>query len=208
MLSAAGLNMRGLATAVMLGTALLSNSAGASTIYSNLSGGYQSNVGWMISGSTSMVGGPTTHSEGFISLKTAGVSQIDIALGWIDDEGANNSATVSLYAAGSATPLWTDNLFGLPTFGSGDLIAIGGISGVNVTVGYSYVLEVAPYSLTSDTLLAWNLTTSPGPGAFDVLGSVTTTPLPSTWTMLIAGFAGLGFLAYRGTKKNTATAAA
>ena len=29
------------------------------------------------------------------------------------------------------------------------------------------------------------------------------TPLPSTWLMLIAGFAGFGFLAYRGTKKNT-----
>ena len=31
--------------------------------------------------------------------------------------------------------------------------------------------------------------------------SITATPLPSTWTMLIAGFAGFGFLAYRGTKK-------
>jgi hypothetical protein len=42
------------------------------------------------------------------------------------------------------------------------------------------------------------------------LGSVTpgATPLPSTWTMLIAGFVGLGFLAYRGTKKNTAALAA
>jgi hypothetical protein len=28
------------------------------------------------------------------------------------------------------------------------------------------------------------------------------TPLPSTWTMLIAGFLGLGFLAYNGTKKS------
>ena len=34
------------------------------------------------------------------------------------------------------------------------------------------------------------------------------TPLPSTWTMLIAGFVGLGFLAYRRTKKNTAAFAA
>jgi len=34
------------------------------------------------------------------------------------------------------------------------------------------------------------------------------TPLPSTWTMLIAGFVGLGFFAYRGTKKNSATLAA
>jgi hypothetical protein len=30
------------------------------------------------------------------------------------------------------------------------------------------------------------------------------TPLPSTWTMLIAGFAGLGFFAYRGMKKDAA----
>jgi hypothetical protein len=29
------------------------------------------------------------------------------------------------------------------------------------------------------------------------------TPLPATWTMLIAGFAGLGFFAYRGSKKST-----
>jgi hypothetical protein len=35
------------------------------------------------------------------------------------------------------------------------------------------------------------------------------TPLPSTWTMLIAGFIGLGFFAYRGSKKRgTAMAAA
>jgi hypothetical protein len=35
-------------------------------------------------------------------------------------------------------------------------------------------------------------------------GSLATTPLPSTWTMLIAGFVSLGFFAYRGTKKNAA----
>jgi hypothetical protein len=33
------------------------------------------------------------------------------------------------------------------------------------------------------------------------------TPLPSTWTLLIAGFAGLGFLAYRGSKGNGAAVA-
>jgi hypothetical protein len=37
---------------------------------------------------------------------------------------------------------------------------------------------------------------------------ITGTPLPSTWTMLIAGFAGLGFFAYRGSKKNAAALAA
>jgi choice-of-anchor C domain-containing protein len=39
--------------------------------------------------------------------------------------------------------------------------------------------------------------------------SVSATPLPSTWSMLIAGFVGLGLIAYRGTRKNrTATATA
>jgi hypothetical protein len=34
------------------------------------------------------------------------------------------------------------------------------------------------------------------------------TPLPTTWLMLVSGFVGLGFFAYRGTKKNTAVPAA
>jgi len=37
---------------------------------------------------------------------------------------------------------------------------------------------------------------------------VAATPLPSTWTMLIAGFIALGFFAYRGTKKGSAAIAA
>jgi hypothetical protein len=37
---------------------------------------------------------------------------------------------------------------------------------------------------------------------------LTTTPLPSTWLMLLSGFVGLGFFAYRGTKRRTALAAA
>ena len=34
------------------------------------------------------------------------------------------------------------------------------------------------------------------------------TPLPSTWFMLLSGFAGFGFLAYRGTKRGAAAIAA
>jgi hypothetical protein len=33
---------------------------------------------------------------------------------------------------------------------------------------------------------------------------VSTTPLPSTWLMLLSGFVGLGFFAHRGTKKRAA----
>jgi hypothetical protein len=41
------------------------------------------------------------------------------------------------------------------------------------------------------------------------IASVSTTPLPSTWLMLLSGFVGLGFFAYRGMKKHpVATAVA
>jgi hypothetical protein len=42
-------------------------------------------------------------------------------------------------------------------------------------------------------------------GGFEVADiSVSATPLPSTWMMLLAGFVGLGFFAYRGTKNSAA----
>jgi hypothetical protein len=48
-----------------------------------------------------------------------------------------------------------------------------------------------------------------GAATLDLADSVfatppTATPLPSTWSMLIAGFVGLGFFAYRGAKKGSA----
>ena len=43
-----------------------------------------------------------------------------------------------------------------------------------------------------------------GAGNFDAV----VTPLPSTWLMLLSGFIGLGFFAYRGTKKAAAPLAA
>jgi hypothetical protein len=39
------------------------------------------------------------------------------------------------------------------------------------------------------------------------LTASTATPLPSTWLMLLSGFVGLGFFAYRGSKKNAVAAA-
>jgi hypothetical protein len=47
-----------------------------------------------------------------------------------------------------------------------------------------------------------------GEFGFNAVTGVDATPLPSTWTMLIAGFVGLGFFAYQGTKKRSAAIAA
>jgi hypothetical protein len=46
----------------------------------------------------------------------------------------------------------------------------------------------------------------PGGFAFDLTG-VSTTPLPSTWTMMLLGLAGIGFMAYRRNSKPAQMAA-
>jgi hypothetical protein len=49
---------------------------------------------------------------------------------------------------------------------------------------------------------------SPNQQQENLFGSLAATPLPSTWMMLIGGFVGLGFFAYRGTKRSVAAIAA
>lgn len=45
-------------------------------------------------------------------------------------------------------------------------------------------------------------------GTLSVSDPPSVAPLPSTWTMLLAGLVGLGFFAYRGTKKSSVALAA
>ena len=68
------------------------------------------------------------------------------------------------------------------------------------SVGTSYYLSV---DNPGGTL--WN----PGDlGTLSASDPPPSTPLPSTWTMLIVGFVGLGYFAYRGAKKSSAALAA
>jgi hypothetical protein len=85
----------------------------------------------------------------------------------------------------------------------------------NIWTGFSGTTLNGLNTLTFDVVNYGDLTFPGGAGTANPSGlnveftsSVAQTPLPSTWTMLIAGFLGLGFLAYRGTKKRTALAAA
>ena len=71
-----------------------------------------------------------------------------------------------------------------------ELLTFGAVAGLNTLQFSSLDDPSSPY----------------GPVIGDV--SLAATPLPSTWTMLIAGFAGLGFLAYGGSKKGAAALAA
>jgi hypothetical protein len=84
--------------------------------------------------------------------------------------------------------------------------------------GYDFAYTAGTYTVDitlvaeSDPFGGFDLT--PGPIAFDNenfpgLGfpNISSTPLPSTWLMLLGGLVGLGFFAYRGTKSTVAAVA-
>ena len=62
------------------------------------------------------------------------------------------------------------------------------------------------YSIGLQTYLSSNVSEGAyNPG--ELVGSVSlNTPEPSTWAMMLVGFAGLGFAGYRGSRRTTATA--
>jgi hypothetical protein len=64
------------------------------------------------------------------------------------------------------------------------------------------------YQCTEGGLPDVNCGGASGSNSFQIDGYASTTPLPSTWLMLLSGFVGLGFFAYyRGSQKNTPTIA-
>jgi hypothetical protein len=70
--------------------------------------------------------------------------------------------------------------------------------------GHTNFLDIG----SNDSLYVWNVGNLNASDGL-ILSSVSATPLPSTWTMLIAGFVGLfGFVAFGGKKRNAAATAA
>ena len=65
----------------------------------------------------------------------------------------------------------------------------------------AHVFDIFSWSVVPGTTVA-------GMNPEDLVLSVTVTqvPEPSTWAMMLAGFAGLGFLSYRASRKTTAAA--
>ena len=123
--------------------------------------------------------------------------------------------SVNLQTSGSTlstiTPTITiSDLFNAPVsfnplaFGPATYLNVGFQDSQNIgfSGGYYNPLLNDTYTITLSVLDANN----------NSLGSVTevinATPLPSTWLMLLSGFVGLGFFAYRGSKKNAAALAA
>jgi hypothetical protein len=69
--------------------------------------------------------------------------------------------------------------------------------------GYECAASYACANLTS-----FDRELLPGVQGGDTVGDVTTTPLPSTWTMMLLGVAGLGLIAYRRQRPSTSLSAA
>jgi hypothetical protein len=108
------------------------------------------------------------------------------------------------------------------THGDADELVVGGLQDgadkalISPTVFNDFILHILTYSSTPTFQQVLYTTTSATPNTnlfFTDLpasgtGSVTVTPIipsavpePSTWAMMLAGFAGLGFLGYRQTAK-------
>jgi hypothetical protein len=99
--------------------------------------------------------------------------------GVIDDYGV-----LMTLANGDAFDVWSDG-------GSGDMIYGAAVATSSKIIDYQDPFPGNP---------AWD-----GPAAATNL-SVTVVPEPSTWAMMILGFAGLGFAGYRSSRKTATTA--
>jgi len=86
------------------------------------------------------------------------------------------------------------------TFNAADLAMLVTLLGHTVETPGVWQDVGVPFGIDANRVL-FASDGDPGEGA-------SATPLPSTWVMLLSGFLGLGYFAYRGTKKNAAALAA
>jgi hypothetical protein len=91
--------------------------------------------------------------------------------------------------------------------------------GTALTFGAPWYNDPGVTGFADDHLDNFNSPNGPPQGPYHYYGAgnfeayagseiISAAPLPATWTMLIAGFIGLGFFAYRGSKKSAAVVAA
>jgi hypothetical protein len=194
--------------ALLMFAAIGAPAAKADTIFTDLGPGYNANVGWDVTGSTSGATGAFDTAGAFTSSGSYAVTQIDLGIG---NFSGTNGATVELTTDNSGAPgtvLQTWNISGQPVFGdtSTTLATISGITGIDISAG-TYFLVVLPDDSTTYDVWNYNSTGATGlsgvtgyldPGniepAFDVLGSSISAPEPSSLILLGAGLLGLVFI--------------
>jgi hypothetical protein len=150
-------------------------------VFLNVTGGVASSGTGTLSGSlaTAIFGGPET-----LTLVTPSTPGAEIPLGYRDSNGTD------IFDVDDVVPVDNNGLLfiiGTPfAFGTNDLFSFW--SGPDQALFDGANIAYLDYASANLSL--------------SVTGGIGAAPLPSTWTMLIAGFVGLGFFAYRGSKKN------
>jgi len=120
--------------------------------------------------------------------------------------GTTNPATTDyFYAEAGYADLGVETL----TVYNSSLVPIGSATDNNPTGAFGrYTFAISTPGIAYFTISSPNDSFGVDDISLNTPVGIGATPLPPTWTMLIAGFVGLGFFAYRGSKKNAALAAA
>lgn len=132
----------------------------------------------------------TSFTEDFyFTLTGAGLFSANAIEGTSAGGNSINPFTMTLFDSSIPSSLATNST---PTVnGSTESIQLSDVQPLNTTDVYELV--VSGTTLSGD----------PFPIAIDGNVTISPSPLPSTWTMLIASLLGLGLFAYRGSKKRS-----
>jgi hypothetical protein len=180
-----------------LGAAALANSASKADL-----------VGTSVTGGFFADGGPTNHfdpANGHVPAgfsNTAGTTVIVVNPG-VEFGYQDPANTITVDITGSQIII-TDVLITNGT-NSPIMFTLKDSAFSNIT-SVSDNFAGGAFSLVGDTF-TFTTNSFPGPGTFTGVFNVGAVPEPSTWAMMILGFAGVGFMAYRRKNKRALNAA-
>ena len=177
--------------ATLVGFGSVANAA-TTTLYSDFGPGQS----YFLYGAWAFGSADGATPESFVPTTSGFVNAIDVA---ITSDGPGQNATFSLWTNDDGelgTELGSWVVSGYSSSSTGSIVAITGVSGIELTAGQTYYLQA-----TSANLRGWfwnnqgvvdlsGLDAGTTAAAFDILGSAV--PEPVTWAMMILGLTVIG----------------